>query len=128
MIRTFKYRLFTNKSQRDALDYILWQQRILYNAALEQRKTVYEATGQGISYADQWAHFRDERRANPDTFGLVNATSLQQLLRRVDKAYNAFFRRLKAGGSPGYPRFKGCNRFHSMEFKHGDGVKLHQNE
>ena len=93
MIRTFKYRLFTNKSQRDALDYILWQQRILYNAALEQRKTVYKATGQGISYADQWAHFRDERRANPDTFGLVNATSLQQLLRRVDKAYHAFFRR-----------------------------------
>ena len=128
MIRTFKYRLFTNKSQRDALDYILWQQRILYNAALEQRKTVYEETGKGISYDDQWAHFRDERRAKPDTFGLVNATSLQQLLRRVDKAYKAFFRRLKAGETPGYPRFKGRNRFHSMEFKHGDGVKLYQNE
>ena len=128
MIRTFKYRLFTNKRQRDALDYILWQQRILYNAALEQRKTVYEATGKGVSYADQWAHFRDERRAKPDTFGLVNATSLQQLLRRVDKADSAFFRRLEAGETPGYPRFKGRNRFHSMEFKHGDGVKLHQNE
>ena len=128
MIRTFKYRLYTNKSQQAALDYILWQQRILYNAALEQRKTVYEATGKGVSYADQWAHFRDERRANPDTFGLVNATSLQQLLRRVDKAYKAFFRRLKAGETPGYPRFKGRNRFHSMEFKHGDGVKLFQTE
>ena len=128
MIRTFKYRLFTNKSQRDALDFILWQQRILYNAVLEQRKTVYDETGEGVSYYDQWAHFRDERRAKPDTFGLVNATSLQQLLRRVDKAYNAFFRRLEAGETPGYPRFKGRNRFHSMEFKHGDGVKLHQNE
>ena len=128
MIRTFKYRLFTNKSQGDALDFILWQQRILYNAALEQRKTVYEATGKGVGYVDQWAHFRDERRANPATFGLVNATSLQQLLRRVDKAYNAFFRRLKAGETPGYPRFKSGNRFHSMEFKHGDGVKLRQNE
>lgn len=128
MIRTYKYRLYTNKSQRDALDFILWQQRILYNAALEQRKRVYEETGKGISYVEQWAHFRDERRANPDTFGLVNATSLQQLLRRVDKAYRAFFRRLKAGETPGYPRFKGRNRFHSMEFKHGDGVKLYQNE
>ncbi len=128
MIRTFKYRLFTNKSQQDALDFILWQQRILYNAALEQRKTVYEATGKGVRYVDQWAHFRDVRNANPDTFGLVNATSLQQLLRRVDKAYKAFFRRLKADETPGYPRFKARNRFHSMEFKHGDGVKLYQNE
>ena len=128
MIRTYKYRLYTNKSQREALDFILWQQRILYNAALEQRKTVYEATGKGVSYVDQWSHFRDERRANPDTFGLVNATSLQQLLRRVDKAYRAFFRRLKAGETPGYPRFKGRNRFHSMEYKHGDGVKLSQND
>ena len=128
MIRSFKYRLFSNKREQAALDFILWQQRILYNAALEQRKTVYEETGKGVSYADQWAHFRDQRRANPDTFGLVNATSLQQLLRRVDKAYKAFFRRLKAGETPGYPRFKGRNRFHSMEFKHGDGVKLYQNE
>ncbi len=128
MIRTYKYRLFTNKTQRDALDFILWQQRILYNAALEQRKTVYEETGKGISYVEQWAHFRDVRNANPDTFGLVNATSLQQLLRRVHKAYQAFFRRLKAGETPGYPRFKGRNRFHSMAFKHGDGVKLYQND
>lgn len=128
MIHTYKYRLFTNKRQRKALDIILCQQRILYNAALEQRKTVYEETGKGVSYTDQWAHFRDVRHANPDTFRLVNATSLQQLLRRVDKAYRAFFRRLKAGETPGYPRFKGRNRFHSMEFKHGDGVKLFQNE
>ena len=128
MIRTYKYRLDTNRSQRDALDFILWQQRILYNTALEQRKRVYEETGKGISYVAQWAHFRDERRVNPDTFGWVNATSLQQLLRRVNKAYRAFFRRLKAGEAPGYPRFKGRNRFHSMEFKHGDGVKLHQDE
>ncbi len=128
MIRTYQYRRYPNKSQREALDFILWQQRILYNAALEQRKTVYEETGKGISYVDQWAHFRDERRAHPDTFGQVNATSLQQLLRRVDKAYQAFFRRLKAGETPGYPRFKGRNRFHSMAFKHGDGVKLYQNE
>lgn len=128
MIRTYKYRLFTNKRQREALDFILWQQRILYNAALEQRKTVYEATGEGVSYVEQWAYFRDVRKANPDTFRLVNATSLQQLLRRVDKAYRAFFRRLKAGETPGYPRFKGRNRFHSMEYKHGDGAKLYQND
>ena len=128
MIRTFKYRLFTNKRQRSALDFILWQQRILYNTALEQRKTVYEDTGESVNYVGQWAHFRDVRNANPDTFGLVNATSLQQLLRRVDKAYRAFFRRLKAGDNPRLPPFQGRNRFHSMEFKHGDGVKLYQNE
>ena len=49
---------------------------------------------------------------------------MQQLLRRLDKAFSAFFRRLKAGEKPGFPRFKGRNRFHSLEYRYGDGCKL----
>lgn len=85
---------------------------------------MYKETGQGISYPQQWAYFRDLRRKNPETLGKVNATSMQQLLRRLDKAFQAFFRRLRAGEKPGFPRFKSASRFRSMEFRHGDGCRL----
>lgn len=128
MIRTWKYRLYPTNAQASALDFLLWQGRTLYNAALEQRIAVYKETGKGASYSQQWAHFRDLRNANPDTLGQLNATSVQQMLRRLDKAFTAFFRRLKAGEKPGFPRFKGRDRFHSLEYRHGDGCKLRLGE
>ena len=128
MIRTYKYLLRPNKEQILALDFLLWQSRSIYNAALEQRITSYQVMGKGIGYSAQWAYFRDLRRGNPETFGKLNASSLQQLLRRLDKAFQAFFRRLKAGETPGFPRFKGRNRFKSIEYTYGDGCKLRQGE
>ena len=92
MIRTYRYRLYPTKAQARTLDFLLWQGRTLYNAALEQRITVYKETGKGVSYYQQWAYFRDLRNANPDTLGQLNATSVQQMLRRLDKAFAAFFR------------------------------------
>jgi putative transposase len=124
VIRTYKYRLYPTNAQEKALDFLLWQGRLLYNAALEQRITTYRKTGERVTYYQQWAYFRDRRRASPDTLGQLNATSMQQLLRRLDKAFRAFFRRLKAGEKPGFPRFKGPNRFNSLEYRYGDGCKL----
>jgi putative transposase len=124
MIGTYQYRLFANKTQDKKLDYILEQQCWVYNEALAQRRDIYQETGKGVSYYDQWPHFRDMRRENPDTLGQINASSMQQLLRRVDKAFKAFFRRVKAGETPGYPRFKSRKRFRSMEYRYGDGCKL----
>ncbi len=124
MIRTYKYRLYPTNAQDRALDFLLWQGRNLYNAALEQRINTYRETGQGVTYTQQWAHFRDERHAKPDTLGMLNATCVQQMLRRLDKAFAAFFRRLKAGEKAGFPRFKGRNRFHSLEYRYADGCKL----
>ena len=92
MIRTYKYRLRPNRAQANALDSLFWQARRLYNAALEQRITTYQETGKGISYPAQWAHFRDQRNNHPEVYGMLNATSTQQLLRRLGKAFSAFFR------------------------------------
>jgi putative transposase len=128
MLRTYKYLLRPNTEQVKQLDFLVWQSRLIYNAALEQRITTYRETGKGIGYGAQWAHFRDVRRDNLDTLGWVNASSLQHLLRRLDKSFAAFFRRLKAGEKPGFPRFKGRNRFNSIEYTYGDGCKLRQNE
>jgi len=126
MLRTYKYLLRPNPEQDQSLDFLLWQSRTIYNAALEQRVKTYQVTGKGIGYTAQWAHFRDVRHENPDTSGKINASSLQHLLRRLDKSFTAFFRRLKAGEKAGFPRFKSRRRFKSIEYTYGDGCKLRQ--
>ena len=128
MIRTYKYLLRPNGEQLKSLDFLLRQSRLVYNSALEQRIATYKETGKGIGYGAQWANFRDVRHDCPDTLGKLNASSLQHLLRRLDKSFAAFFRRLKVGEKPGLPRFKGRSRFHSIEYTYGDGCKLRTNE
>ncbi len=127
MIRTYKYRLRPNNTQSKLLDQLFWQSRKLYNNALEQRIVTYKESGKGCKYTDQWAYFRDERKSNPD-YSLMNATSVQQMLRRIDKAFAAVFRRIKRGETPGFPRFKNYHRFKSVEYRYGDGCKLRHNE
>jgi len=124
MLRIYKYLLRPNDKQADALEFLMGQHRLVYNLALEQRINTYKENGKGITYPSQWKHFRDLRRDNPDTLGLVNASSLQQTLRRLDRAYSAFFRRLKSGEKPGFPRFKSRSRFNTIEYTYGDGCKL----
>lgn len=128
MLRTYKYLLRPNKEQAEQLDFLLWQSRRIYNAALEQRIKAYQETGKGMNYGAQWAHFRDQRHENSDTLGQLNASSVQHMLRRLDKSFAAFFRRLKAGARAGFPRFKSRHRFHSLEYTYGDGCKLRQNK
>ncbi len=106
------------------LNFLLALSRRVYNAALEQRITTYRETGAGITYASQSKHFGDLRRSDPDGLGLLNCHCMQQTLRRLDKAYSAFFRRVKAGEKAGFPRFKGANRWKSFGFTYGNGCKL----
>ncbi len=124
MQRTYQYRLYPNQEQQDALDVIMRQSCLLYNEALEHRQHVYKHTGQSVSFPAQWERFREDRKARGEDFGLLNATSVQQLLRRLDKTFAAFFRRLKQGDKPGFPRFKPAQRFRSVEYRYGDGVRF----
>ncbi len=116
MKRTYEYRLYPRKAEQKALDLLLEQHREVYNRALEQCKNVYEATGTGQRAINPWSYFRDWRNAYGDL--LLNASSLQHTLRRLDKAFGAFFRRVKAGETPGYPRFKGKDRLKSIAYTH----------
>jgi putative transposase len=119
--RIYEYRLYPRKRERQALEILLEQSREVYNAALQQCKNAYEATQTRQSAINQWDYFREWRQ---QAGILLNASSLQQVLRRLDKAYSSFFRRLKAGETPGYPRFKGANDFKSVDYGYGDGCKL----
>ena len=128
MQRTYPYRLYPSREQQDALNVVLRQSCLLYNEALEHRRHVYKTAGVSVSYVDQWSRFREDRKTRLEDFGLLNATSVQQLLRRLDKTFAAFFRRVKAGETPGFPRFKPAQRFRSVEYRPGDGCKLTGNQ
>jgi putative transposase len=96
----------------------------LYNAALEERISAYQKTGKSIGYAAQCRSLT-EIRAEHREYSALNAQSAQVTLRRLDLAFRAFFRRVKAGEEPGFPRFKSYDRFPGFGFKHhGDGFKF----
>jgi putative transposase len=99
--------------------------RRLYNACLDERKTVYEAEKRAVKYTEQSAQFTEARKTNPFD-ARINFSSAQATMRRLDKAYKAFFKRAKGKkGKAGSPRFKARDRFDSFEFpSYGDGVRL----
>jgi putative transposase len=102
--------------------------RRLYNLALAQRQWFYDEWKISRSYADQSGWFKDEREDNR-WFAAINFSSAQATLQRLDKAFANFFRRVKAGEAPGYPRFKGRDRFNSILYpSHGDGIRLKGNK
>jgi len=111
--------------QQEAMTALLETHRHLYNTALAERRDTYENELRTLTYGQQSAKLKDERRANPQ-LALCNFSSCQRTLRRLDRAFQAFFRRAKAGEKAGYPRFRGYGRFDSVEFTIGDGAKLTQ--
>ena len=127
MIRTFKYRLWLNRNQERELGIMLETHRHLYNTCLEQRKSAYENEKRSITYGEQSSWYKSQRASNP-YFARLNFSSAQATMRRLDKAFTAFFRRIKTGDKSGYPRFKNADRFFSIEFPaHGDGIRLTDN-
>jgi putative transposase len=122
--KAFKYRLYPTKQQEQAMAEMLETHRRLYNRSLAERKTAWEERRESVSYGQQSVHLKDERTTNP-FLACTNFSSCQATLRRLDRAFQAFFRRVTAGETPGYPRFKGHTRFDTVEFpSYGDGCKL----
>ena len=124
-LRKTTYRLYPTPKQTVALDALLRSHQQLYNAALEERISAWSRAGKSISYADQCKSLTVLRRDLPEWADAANCSSQQMTLRRLDKAFGAFFRRVKAGQTPGFPRFKSLGRFSGFSFKsHGDGWRF----
>ena len=125
MRRASKYRLWTNANQERELAAMLESHRRLYNDCLDERKSRHEAEGVTVKYAEQSARFKALRATNP-FHARLNFSSAQATMRRLDRAFGHFFRRVKAkAGKAGYPRFRGRDRYDSVEFPtHGDGIRL----
>lgn len=124
-LRKVTYRLYPTKAQAAALIVLLRSHQQLYNAALEQRIDAWRRRRVSLGYADQCRELTDLRRECP-AFADANCSSQQRTLRRLDIAFQAFFRRVAVRGErAGFPRFKSLEAFPGFGFKrHGDGWRF----
>lgn len=114
--RAFMYRLYPNAAQEKALDWTLDRCRELYNACLQERRDAYRMCGVSVSHYDQQYQLPAVKDVRPE-YRKIGSQVLQDVTRRVDKAFAAFFRRVKEGvkgKKVGYPRFKGNYRYNSF--------------
>ncbi|MGW3599278.1 RNA-guided endonuclease InsQ/TnpB family protein [Streptomyces sp. NPDC005167] len=125
MIRAYKFLMRPTARQVVALGEMLRDHCSLYNAALQERRDAYRHVSRTtIRYGLQSGQLKDIRAFDPEHQGRWSFSSQQATLRRLDKAFAAFFRRVAAGLVPGYPRFREVNWFDTVEFpKDGDGCR-----
>ncbi|RTG93537.1 transposase [Thermus scotoductus] len=127
MRKAFKYRLYPTKPQVKDLERTLELCRELYNAALQERRDAYKKAGKSVGLYQQKRYLPQIREELPQ-YKRVHSQVLQDVIHRVDKAFQGFFRRVKAGQKAGYPRFKGKGRYDSFTFPQAyeTGVKLQE--
>ncbi|TDD03565.1 transposase [Nonomuraea deserti] len=124
MRRSLKFLLRPTSKQAVALAACLEDHRQLYNAALEHRCTAYRKAGVTVRYGDQSGLLKHIRADDPDGQARWSFSSQQATLRRLDRAFSAFFTRVRQGRTPGFPRFKGRGRFDTVQWpKDGDGCR-----
>lgn len=150
MKRMYKYRLYPNKTTEKQLYFVLNRCRELYNACLSERKDAYQIhqrtqlhinseTGQvvaatmlapqrvsAVSYYDQKRDLVEIKEIREEYQDIASHV-LQDVVLRVERAFQNFFRRLKNDETPGYPRFQGRNRYASFSYPDGAGWKLEGN-
>ena len=128
MRKTFLYHVKINNQTETNCHKWLNICREVYNSALSQRINKFKETGKTISCYDQQKQLTSIKRDFPEA-KKVNSQTLQDVLDRLDKAYKAFFRRVKSGKKSGFPRFKNRQSYNSFTFKQTgyklDGRDLH---
>ena len=114
--KTYKYKLTPTPEQERELGHVLGLCRYLYNTALEQRMVAYQRRHVSLSRYQQEAELKDIRVAMPE-YAAIHSHVLQDVLARLDKTYQAFFRRMKVGEKAGFPRYQARTRWHSFTYK-----------
>ncbi len=125
MRRAFKYKATVNQeTEKSARDWLGLCQR-LYNAALEQRIDAYQRCGKTVSEYDQAKELKILKQDFPE-YKTVGSQVLKDVLRRLDRAYKAFFRRVKAGAgkAAGFPKFQPYREYRSFTFSNSSGWRL----
>jgi len=122
MIKAFKFQIKTSEKVKERIEQTLDLCRELYNAALQERRDAYKWERKSISYisqANQLPEITKDRRELKQ----VHSQVLQEVLKRLDKAFQGFFLRVEKGQKAGYPRFKGKYRYNSFTYP-GSGWQL----
>ena len=121
--RKATFKLYPNRTQAQKLEAWIRLHCELYNAALQERIEAYRKAGKSISYYDQQNVLPEIKADRPELVSL-GSHALQQTLRRLDLAFQAFFRRVEAGQAPGFPRFRSASRFSGFSYPDPAGWKL----
>jgi len=112
---SYRFRIYPNKAQENLIQRTFGCCRFVYNYYLAKRKEVYETTKETFNYNACSADMTNLKK-ELEWLREVDATALQSSVRDLDTAYQNFFRRVKSGGAPGYPRFK-SKRDHRKSYK-----------
>jgi len=124
MIRTYVYRLYPSKSQGRLMFQMLETCRLFYNSLLEERRGAWQNEQRSVGKYEQLRHVKVLKAENYYA-KQIHSHVLQTVVSDLDKAFQSFFRRVKAGEKPGYPRFKGRDRWKSFGFKeYGNGFNI----
>jgi putative transposase len=126
MKKTYKYRIYLNKKTQVQTEKVLELCRQVYNLCLEQKIFAWKNQRKNISYFDQKEQLPELKEVYPE-FKQVPSQTLQNVIERLDKAYQGFFIRIKKGEKAGFPRFKGINRYDSITLTQA-GWKLEANK
>jgi putative transposase len=121
--KSYKFRLYPNKQQEEKLIWTLERCCELYNAGLQERREAWKYAKKSISLYDQQNQLPPMKEIREE-YKLIGAHVLQNVLKRVDLAMQAFFRRVKQGQTPGYPRFQSRTRYDSFCYPDIAGWKL----
>ena len=112
-VKTVKLKAYTTRAGYAQADAVLEDLRLLYNGALEERRTAYRQAGVSLDRNHQSKELTAIRKTDP-AFDAVTRRLQVEVLDRLHLAFAAFFRRVKAGEKPGYPRFKGRRHFKTL--------------
>ena len=121
--RNCTLRLYPTANQARQLESWLELHRLLYNQSLAERRDAWREEQRSISYNEQ-QNALPALKAEKPWYLPLGSHALQETVRRVDRGFKAFFRRLKGGQKPGYPRLKARDRFNSFTYPCVAGWKL----
>jgi len=125
MDKSYKFRLYPKYHQKETIDRWLDLLHTLYNAALQQRIMAYKNNHVTQTYNKQQSELPELKKQLPE-YSEIYAQVLQDCFRRLDKAYDNFFLRVKKGEKAGFPRFKPLNRYRSFTYPQ-NGFKILEN-
>jgi putative transposase len=114
-MKTYKFRLNPTRHQRTLLNHTLELCRWVYNETLATRKNAWEQEQKSVSCYDTIKMLPGWKKEKPE-LSQVYSQVLQEVCKRVDLAFKAFFRRVKSGEKPGYPRFRGRGWYDSFTY------------
>jgi putative transposase len=144
-IKAYKYRMYANTGTTEKLQWVLDRCRELYNAALTERRDSYDMhVKRHPGYFDEETRKRLTRELTIDYYGQkrdlveikdlrpeyqgIASHVLQDVILRLKRAFDGFFRRVQQGEQPGYPRIQGRARYDSFCYPDGAGWKLEAKE